>query len=138
MGAALRLVVADHRGDLAGDVGRAGAGRVGHDVGRGGAAHREGGAELLDRLRLPQREHGRGAAGRGGHLDGELDGALLVGAHREPGVPAVDRLAVLGEHDLAGGVDHPLDADEDVGHQRILSLPGSKRPVASADPTVTG
>ena len=77
----------------------------------------------------PRVTHGGRAAGRGGDLHGQLDGALLVVAHREAGVAAVDGLGVLGEHDLAGGVGDPLDADEHVAgcavaHQRIRSLVG--------------
>ena len=132
--------VADDRGDLAGDVGRAEARRVGHDVGGGRAADRQRGAQLLDRLGVAEGEHGRRATGRRGDLHGELDGALLVGADGEPDVPAVDGLAVLGEQHLAGGVGHPLDADQDVGHRisAIRSLAGSNSGVASTEPTVTG
>ena len=71
------------------------------------AADRERGAELLDRLGVAEREHRRLATGRAGDLDGELDRALLVRAHGEAGVPAVDGLRVLGEHDLARRVRAP-------------------------------
>ena len=124
-------------GDLAGHVGRAEGLRVGDDVDRRGAADGERGAQLLDRVGVTEGEHGRRTAGRGGDLHRELDRALLVGAHREAGVPAVDGLAVLGQHDLARRVDDPLDADEDARH-RMRSLAGSRRAVASTEPTVTG
>ena len=106
--------------------------------GRGGA-DRERRAQLLDRVGVAEGEHRGLAAGGRGDLHRELDGALLVRAHREAGVPAVDGLRVLGEHDLAGGVRDPLDADQDVAPcQRSLSLAGSSSGVASTEPTTTG
>ena len=84
------LVVAHDRGDLAGDVGRAERRELGLDQRRRGAADGEGGAQLLDRVGVAEGQHGGLAAGRRGDLHGELDGALLVRAHREAGVPAVD------------------------------------------------
>ena len=133
-----RLVVADDGGDLAGDVGRAELLAVGHDVGGRGAPDRERGPHLLDGVGVAEGQHGGLSPGRGGRLHGELDGALLVLAHGEAGEAAVDRLPVLGQHDLAGGVGDPLDADQDAGHQRIRSLAGSSSGVASTEPTVTG
>ena len=45
---------------------------------------------------------------------GLLDAALLVRADREPEVPRLDRLRVLGEDDPAAGERHALDADEEL------------------------
>ena len=76
-----------------------------------------------------------------GDLHGELDRTLLVRAHGEARRPAVDGLAVLGEHDLLGAVGDPLDADQHSHrsrHQRIRSFAGSNSGVASTEPTVTG
>jgi hypothetical protein len=105
-------VVPDDGGDLAGDVGRTEAGRVRLDVHGGAAAQRQCVAQLLGGLGRAEGQHGGSAAGGVGKPHGELHGALLVGADREADVAAVDRLAVLSEQDLAGGVGHPLDADE--------------------------
>lgn len=63
-----------------------------------------------------------------------------MGARRVAGVAAVDAQAVVGEHDLTGGVRRALDADEDVGHAspRMRAFSGSNSGVASAAATVTG
>ena len=92
----------------------------------------------LDRVVVPERQHGGLAAVGAGDLGGELDGALLVRAHGEARVAAVDALAVLGEDDLARGVHDPLHADERIHHHLIRSLVGSRSGVASTEPTVTG
>ena len=58
---------------------------------------------------------------------------LLIG---EAGVPAVDGLGVLGQHDLAGGVRDPLDADQHVGMRSSDPLVGrveQRRRVDRAD-----
>ncbi len=136
--APLRLVVADHGRDLGGHVARSVAGRVGDDVGRGRAAQRQRGAQLVGGLGRAEGQHGRLSPGRGRDLHGQLHGAQLVVADREADVPAVDPLAVRGQQHLARGVRHPLQADEDVGHDLIRSLSGSKSGVASIEPTVTG
>ncbi len=94
-------------------------------------------AQLLDGLRCAEGEHRRRTLGGGGGLHGDLDRALLVGAHRVAGVAPVDGEAVLGQHHLAGGVDDPLHADEYAGH-RMRSFAGSSSGVASIEPTVTG
>ena len=72
-----------------------------------------------------------------------LDAALLVGADREAEVAGLELLLVRGQHHLAAGQRHALDADEDVhvstgSAARTRSLSGSNSGVEPATATVTG
>ncbi len=132
-----RLVDADRLDDRAGGRLRIPLFAVGDEVDGAVGAERHRVAELLLGLGRPEREHDRLAAVRLDQADRLLDAALLVRADREPEVLRLDRLRVLGEHDLPARHRHPLDADEDP-HDRILVFSGSKIGAEPTTSTVTG
>ena len=71
-------------------------------------------AELLGRLRRPEREHRHGAAPLLDDPDGLFDRTLLVRADREAQQVRVDLLGVRGERDLGAHIRDAFDAGEDV------------------------
>src|SRR5699024_12820803 len=103
------------------------------------AASGAGRAHGLDRPGGAHRQHGRGAAGRRGGADRELDRARPVRGHGVAESGTVDAGAGVVEGDGAGDVGDALDADEDVhGYLLMRSLSGSNSGVESTEATVTG
>jgi len=107
------------------------------EVDRAIGAERHALAQLLLRLRRPEREHNDFATLPFDDPHGLLDTAFLVWRDRETEVARLDRLRVVGEHHLPARDRDPLHRAEDP-HALTFEFSGSKTGVESFVATVTG
>ena len=110
---------------------------VADEMDRAVRAERHALAQLLLRLRRPERQHHDLPALCFDDPHGLLDAALLVRRDREAEVLRLDRLLVCGQHHLPAGDRHALDEAKSP-HALTLELSGSKTGVESLHATVTG
>ena len=99
---------------------------VGHEVHAAVARRSRASRGSAPPPRPAQRQHGDLAAVLLHQPHGLLHAALLVRADREAEVARLERLLVGGQHHLAAGERHALDADEDP-HARDRALPPPSR-----------
>ena len=110
---------------------------VADEVDRAVCTERHALAQLLLRLRRPERQHDDLATLCLDDAHGLFDAAFLVRRDREAEVLRLDRLLVGRQHHLPAGDRHPLHETQN-SHALTLELSGSKTGVESLQATVTG